>query len=70
MCVHTFDPILFRVVVLAHRLSGLSPFMGATDVDTMTNVTVGNYDFDDSSFDSVSETAKNFVRALLLKDGE
>lgn len=43
--------------------------MGPTDVDTMTNVTVGTYDFDDSSFDIVSDTAKDFVRALLLNDG-
>lgn len=43
--------------------------MGPTDVDTMTNVTVGKYDFDDSTFDSVTESAKDFIRALLLNDG-
>ncbi|KAG5889214.1 hypothetical protein JTB14_018637 [Gonioctena quinquepunctata] len=49
-------------------LSGLSPFMGHTDVETMANVTVAKYDFEDEAFDEISENAKDFIRKLLVKD--
>lgn len=44
--------------------------MGDTDVDTMANVTIGKYNFKDDAFKEVSDNAKNFIKALLLKDGE
>lgn len=47
-------------------LSGLSPFMGESDVDTFTNITRADYDFDDDSFDVVSEEARDFIAALLI----
>lgn len=65
----TFFFILFFVYSLI-RLSGLSPFMGDTDMDTMSNVTIGKYSFKDDAFNVVSENAKDFIRCLLLKDGE
>jgi len=49
-------------------LSGLSPFMGETDVETMANVTIAKYDFEDESFDEISEDAKDFISKLLTKD--
>lgn len=49
-------------------LSGLSPFMGGTDVETMANVTIGKYDFDDEAFVTVSKDALDFIRKLLVKD--
>ncbi|XP_028141265.1 myosin light chain kinase, smooth muscle [Diabrotica virgifera virgifera] len=49
-------------------LSGLSPFMGHTDVETMANVTIAKYDFEDEAFDEISENAKDFIRKLLIKD--
>lgn len=49
-------------------LSGLSPFMGNSDLETMTNVTKAIYDFDDESFDPISEEAKDFISKLLIKD--
>lgn len=49
-------------------LSGLSPFQGETDIDTMTNVTLGKYNFEDDAFNLVSDTAKDFIRKLLQKD--
>lgn len=51
-----------------HRLSGLSPFMGSNDVETMTNVTIGKYDFDDEAFSKVSKDALDFISKLLVKD--
>lgn len=49
-------------------LSGLSPFMGDSDLETMGNVTKAEYDFEDESFDNISEVAKDFISKLLLKD--
>lgn len=49
-------------------LSGLSPFMGNTDLETMTNVTRAIYDFDDESFEPISADAKDFISKLLVKD--
>ncbi|OAD52609.1 Myosin light chain kinase, smooth muscle, partial [Eufriesea mexicana] len=49
-------------------LSGLSPFMGDTDIETMANVTIAKYDFDHDAFANISEDAKDFIRCLLVKD--
>ena len=49
-------------------LSGLSPFMGETDVETMANVTIAKYDFDDECFDDISDEAQDFISKLLVKD--
>jgi len=49
-------------------LSGLSPFMGNSDLETMTNVTKAIYDFDDEAFDPISNEAKDFISKLLVKD--
>ncbi|KAJ6643940.1 Myosin light chain kinase, smooth muscle [Pseudolycoriella hygida] len=51
-------------------LSGLSPFMGDTDMDTMANVTIGKFSFKDDAFSAVSDNAKDFIRNLLIKDGQ
>ena len=42
--------------------------MGHTDIETMANVTIAKYDFDDDAFRDISEEAKDFIRKLLLKD--
>lgn len=47
------------------RLSGLSPFMGDTDVETLSNVTRGDYDFDDEAFDEISDLAKDFIHKTI-----
>lgn len=49
-------------------LSGLSPFMGETDVETMANVTIAKYDFEDACFDDVSTSAQDFIEKLLRKN--
>ena len=50
--------------LLRGSLSGLSPFMGDSDLETMANVTKAEYDFDDESFDIISEEAKDFISRL------
>lgn len=52
------------------RLSGLSPFMGDTDAETFANITRADYDFDDEAFDAISQDAKDFISALLVKRKE
>ena len=51
-------------------LSGLSPFMGDTDLETMANVTIAEYDYEDEAFDKVSDLAKDFIDKLLIKEKE
>jgi myosin-light-chain kinase len=41
--------------------------MGESDVETMANVTIAKYDFDDEAFLDVSEEAKDFIAKLLVK---
>lgn len=48
-------------------LSGLSPFMGDTDSETFANITRADYDFDDEAFNTVSQDARDFIGALLVK---
>ena len=55
-------------VVCYVLLSGLSPFMGESDVETFANITGLNYDFDDEAFEHISEDAKDFIQKLLVKD--
>ena len=42
--------------------------MGETDVETMANVTIAKYDFDDECFDEISDDAKDFISKLLVKN--
>lgn len=69
-----FEPISFGTdmwsvgVICYVLLSGLSPFMGHNFVETMTNVTKNQYDFDDEAFDDVSDQAINFIKSLLILD--
>lgn len=49
-------------------LSGLSPFMGNNDMETMANVTRATFDFDDEAFEPISDNAKNFISSLLKRN--
>ena len=70
----TFLPVFFLfiadnlVIVTFCRVSGLSPFMGDTDLETMANVTIAEYDYEDEAFDNVSKEAKDFIDRLLVKE--
>ncbi|KIH51671.1 immunoglobulin I-set domain protein [Ancylostoma duodenale] len=60
---------MWSVGVIAYvLLSGLSPFFGATDEETLANVSAADWDFDDAAWDDVSETAKDFICRLMVKD--
>lgn len=49
-------------------LSGLSPFAGDNDSETLANVTAGEWDFDDPVFEDISDEAKDFIQDLLVKN--
>lgn len=58
---------LWSIGVIAYiLLSGLSPFMGDTDAETLTNVQLADWDFDDPVFDEISDEAKDFISSLLV----
>ncbi|XP_074639921.1 death-associated protein kinase 2 [Gouania willdenowi] len=49
-------------------LSGMSPFQGETDEETLSNVIALKYDFDERYFPMTSSLAKDFIQRLLLKN--
>ena len=42
--------------------------MGDTDLETMANVTIAEYDYEDEAFGNISESAKDFIDSLLVKN--
>lgn len=42
--------------------------MGDTDLETMANVTIAEYDYEDEAFDKISDLAKDFIDHLLVKE--
>lgn len=49
-------------------LSGLSPLLGEDNNETLANVTAAEWDFEDESFDVISDEAKEFIAKLLVKN--
>ncbi|KAF1471962.1 Myosin light chain kinase 2, skeletal/cardiac muscle, partial [Eudyptula minor novaehollandiae] len=54
-------------VITYMLLSGLSPFLGDNDAETLNNVLAANWYFDEETFESVSDEAKDFVSNLIIK---
>ncbi|XP_012943814.2 myosin light chain kinase, smooth muscle [Aplysia californica] len=66
-----FATDMWSVGVICYVLiSGLSPFLGDNDAETLASVTSGDYDFDDEAFDEISDQAKDFISKLLVKKKE
>ncbi|XP_057191725.1 myosin light chain kinase, smooth muscle isoform X2 [Triplophysa rosa] len=69
-----YEPIsyatdMWSIGVICYILvSGLSPFMGDNDNETLSNVTSATWDFEDEAFDEISDEAKSFISNLLKKD--
>ncbi|KAA0716077.1 Myosin light chain kinase, smooth muscle [Triplophysa tibetana] len=70
----SYEPIsyatdMWSIGVICYILvSGLSPFMGDNDNETLSNVTSATWDFEDEAFDEISEEAKSFISNLLKKN--
>ncbi|XP_009704905.1 PREDICTED: myosin light chain kinase 3-like [Cariama cristata] len=65
----SFPTDMWSVGVITYMLlSGLSPFLGETDAETMNYVVNCSWDFDAEAFDQLSEEAKDFISRLLVKE--
>lgn len=49
-------------------LSGLSPFGGQDDSETMNNIRKGEVRFPHEVFNGISDDGKDFIQKLLLKN--
>ncbi|KAL3986026.1 Immunoglobulin I-set domain family protein [Acanthocheilonema viteae] len=60
---------MWAVGVIAYSLlSGVSPFIGQTNQETMANVSSGDWQFRDVIWDKVSDLAKDFITKLIVKN--
>ncbi|XP_028943373.1 myosin light chain kinase 3 [Antrostomus carolinensis] len=65
----SFPTDMWSVGVITYMLlSGLSPFLGETDAETMNYVVNCCWDFDAEAFEQLSEEAKDFISRLLVKE--
>ncbi|KER24261.1 hypothetical protein T265_08052 [Opisthorchis viverrini] len=70
----SYEPVtpaadMWSVGVICYvMLSGLSPFMGDSQGETLANIIRVKYDFDYQEFEEISEGARDFIRMLLIKD--
>ncbi|CAH8288900.1 unnamed protein product, partial [Schistosoma turkestanicum] len=55
-------------VICYVMLSGLSPFMGESQGETLANIIRVKYNFDYAEFAEISNDAMDFIRKLLIKD--
>ncbi|KAL7294623.1 hypothetical protein TKK_0011927 [Trichogramma kaykai] len=51
-------------------LSGISPFRGINDRETLTKIKEGKWNFEDESWTGISDDAKDFIRKLLEYQSE
>ncbi|VUZ40359.1 unnamed protein product [Hymenolepis diminuta] len=70
----SFEPVTYATdmwsigVVCYVLLSGLSPFMGDNEGETLSNIMRCSYTFDYPEFKDISSDAKDFIKALLTKN--
>ncbi|XP_076186560.1 myosin light chain kinase family member 4 isoform X2 [Aptenodytes patagonicus] len=65
----SFPTDMWSVGVIAYMLlSGLSPFLGDDDNETLNNILSCSWDFEDEEFRGVSDQAKDFISKLLIKE--
>ncbi|XP_063065559.1 myosin light chain kinase 2, skeletal/cardiac muscle [Engraulis encrasicolus] len=55
-------------VITYMLLSGLSPFLGDDDTQTLNNVVMVSWYFDEDAFEHVSDEARDFISNLLIKE--
>lgn len=60
--------IVLFMYIFVISLSGLSPFQGETDEETLRNIVSMNYEFEPHFFSQTTNMAKDFIQKLLVKD--
>ncbi|KAL6103230.1 uncharacterized protein ACO6RY_02672 [Pungitius sinensis] len=69
-----YEPVFFTTdmwsigVICYILLSGESPFQGGNDAETLALVTAAEWEFDEESFEEITDQAKHFISSLLHKD--
>lgn len=56
-----------RCVFSRSSLSGLSPFLGDDDNETLNNILACQWNFEEEEFKDISDEAKDFITRLLVK---
>ncbi|XP_012320293.2 myosin light chain kinase family member 4 isoform X1 [Aotus nancymaae] len=65
----SFPTDMWSVGVIAYMLlSGLSPFLGDNDAETLNNILACRWDLEDEEFQHISDEAKEFISKLLIKE--
>ncbi|XP_006639760.2 myosin light chain kinase 2, skeletal/cardiac muscle [Lepisosteus oculatus] len=65
----SFPTDMWTLGVISYMLlSGLSPFLGDDDSQTLNNVLAANWYFDEEAFEHVSHEAKDFISSLLIRE--
>ncbi|XP_018412420.1 PREDICTED: myosin light chain kinase family member 4 [Nanorana parkeri] len=65
----SFPTDMWSVGVIAYMLlSGLSPFLGEDDNETMNNILTAEFDFEGEEFQNISDIAKDFITKLIIKE--
>ncbi|XP_043937829.1 myosin light chain kinase 3 [Protopterus annectens] len=65
----SFSTDMWSLGIITYMLlSGLSPFLGDSDTETLNNILHAKWEFDKEAFEHVSEEAKDFVLNLLVKE--
>ncbi|XP_007933583.2 myosin light chain kinase family member 4 [Orycteropus afer afer] len=65
----SFPTDMWSVGVITYMLlSGLSPFLGDNDAETLSNILACRWDLEDEEFRDVSEEAQEFISKLLIKE--
>jgi myosin-light-chain kinase len=59
--------LIIYFLKLFFSVSGLSPFLGDDNNETLSYVTAAEYDFEDEAFNEISHEAKDFIEKLLHK---
>ena len=57
-------------VLQCYRLTGMSPFLGDNDMETVNNISMGKFEYPDSylneGYEDISDDAKAFIDSLLV----
>ncbi|XP_053309338.1 myosin light chain kinase 2, skeletal/cardiac muscle isoform X2 [Spea bombifrons] len=65
----SFPTDMWSVGVITYMMvSGLSPFLGDNETETLNNVLSGNIDFDEEPFELVSDEGKDFISNLMIRE--
>ncbi|XP_057555767.1 myosin light chain kinase family member 4 [Hippopotamus amphibius kiboko] len=65
----SFPTDMWSVGVITYMLlSGLSPFLGDSDAETLSNILACRWDLEDEEFQDVSGEAREFLSKLLIKE--